>query len=221
MLIERNVRWLEEPRSKEGSKGGVDLSRHWYRRQRGRLQFPVRPAGPPRGRARRRCGQRPHLAIRQEVLGNNSERQRLLGLQDQGIARHRQHDLRGHHFDGDLVGQGKDGRRASRGRSDRVLRARWPKPTPTLGASSKASSGWEELLCEPQSGHARRLVALLPLRPGARRPADRPAVHPPVFPARPSQSGRLVSRRGRPAGPQTRYVCRVFGWGPDRARASP
>ena len=42
---------------------------------------PVRPAGPARGRARRRVGQRPHLAAGQDVLGEMPERRRLLGLQ--------------------------------------------------------------------------------------------------------------------------------------------
>ena len=47
------------------------------------------------------------------------------------------------------------------------------------------------------------LAALLSLRPGARRPAHRAAVHSAAYPTRPARPGRLVSRRGRLSGPQS------------------
>ena len=147
------------------------------------------------------------LATGARLLATAAEPRRLVGLSS-GRARHRQHDLRRHRL------------------ADHRLRRARPAATPrssatrsTAAARSKTNDAIEhgaalagaQLLGARQSRRRRRaaLAALLPLRPGAGRPPDRPAA---------SSASTTGIAKGPTCWSHSRTTCRAFGRAPASAK---
>ena len=120
---------------------------------------------------------------------------------DSNVAGHRQHDLRGHLQPGHHRAEALPGA----GSPASATRSRTAARGASTRASSAASTGWRATSASARtSADGQQLEVLLPLRPGARRPAHRPAL---------LRRPRLVSRGGRGAGPRRRTSSSATGPG--------
>ena len=158
---------------------------------RRQLEHPVRPARPERRQRGRRPGQARGLGPRPELLGAVPAARRRAGpTRPTPTHLDRQHDLRGdlqpdHHRPEAVPGAG-----VPRRRPDPELRqGRRSTPTSSAGIDWMAS----HFRVGENFGNGQQWKYLLPLRPGARRPAHRPAV---------LRRARLVPRGGRGARPR-------------------
>ena len=196
LLIRRNVKWLEDTQITTGDRKGA-----WSY-----------PAGPAGGGGDPRTRQFALLALYEaeragvpvndhtwrlalQLLARTAERPTARGAIRPGRPGTRQHDLRRHHLADHRLRRAEPRRRRGRRRRRSTAAA-------TQNANDAIERGlhWLErnfsVHINPSGagrGARRQLAAVLPVRPGTRRPPDGPALHRPA---------RLVSRRGRHAGPQ-------------------